>query len=145
MIKVCNERRSNTLRKHYKSSAVAQMGDRLASIDMGRKLGHIPFLGEVGLPSNTMSPGPRPTSVPSGILIHPAIWPQRTWSENWGLCPLFLGGTGSPSNTTWVGPRPTTRHVKLHLDPSSCLATMHQRRRQDRQTRTDRQRSDRIG
>jgi len=29
-------------------------------------------------PSNTMSPGMRPTSVPSGILIHPAVCPQYT-------------------------------------------------------------------
>jgi len=29
-------------------------------------------------PSNTMWPGPRPTSVPSGILIHPTVWPQYT-------------------------------------------------------------------
>jgi len=25
-------------------------------------------------PHLTLSPGPRPTSVPSGILIHPAVW-----------------------------------------------------------------------
>jgi len=35
-----------------------------------------------------MSLGPRPTSVPSGILIYPAVWPQQTWVENWGLCPF---------------------------------------------------------
>jgi len=35
-------------------------------------------VGELGPLSNTMSPGPRPTSVPSGILIHPTIWPQYT-------------------------------------------------------------------
>ena len=29
-------------------------------------------------PFNTMSPGLRPTSVPSGILIHPTNWPQYT-------------------------------------------------------------------
>jgi len=28
--------------------------------------------------SNIMPPGPRPISVPSGILIHPTIWPQYT-------------------------------------------------------------------
>ena len=27
---------------------------------------------------NAMSPGPRPTSVPSGIPIHPTVWPQYT-------------------------------------------------------------------
>jgi len=34
-----------------------------------------------GFLSNTMSPGPRPTSVPtvsSGMLIHPTFWPQYT-------------------------------------------------------------------
>ena len=44
---------------------------RLATIDMGQKLsGAVPFfLGGVGSTSNTKSPGPRPTSVPSGILV----------------------------------------------------------------------------
>jgi len=77
-----------------KSSAVAEMGDHLAIIDMGQKAGAaVPFsVGEAGSPSNTISPGPRPTSVPSGILIHPAIWPQQTWAKSGGglLCP-FLG------------------------------------------------------
>jgi len=58
------------------------MGDCLATIDMGRKVGvaAVPFsVGGVGSLSNIMtSPGPRPTSVPSGILIHQAVWPQYT-------------------------------------------------------------------
>ena len=29
-----------------------------------------------GSPSNTMWPGPRSTSVQSGVLINPAVWPQ---------------------------------------------------------------------
>ena len=47
---------------------------------MGRKLGAVPLLeGEDGSPSNTTSPGPRPTRVPkSFILIHPTVWPQYT-------------------------------------------------------------------
>ena len=36
------------------------------------------FRGGVVSPSNTMSPAPRPTSVPSGILIHPTVWAQYT-------------------------------------------------------------------
>ena len=57
--------------------------------------------------SNTMLPRPRPTIVPSGILIHPAVWPQQTWAKNGGV-PLFGGGeAGSPSSTMWPGPRPT--------------------------------------
>ena len=65
----------------YKSSAVAEMGDRLATISMGQKVGGLlcsfPW-GRAGSPSNTMWPGPRPTSVPSGILIHPNVWPHYT-------------------------------------------------------------------
>jgi len=58
-----------------KCSAVAKMGDRLATIHMGRKLdGCAPFLGD----SKITWPGPRPTSVPSFILIHPTVWPQYT-------------------------------------------------------------------
>jgi len=54
--------------------------------------GSTPFLGRgAGSPSNTKSPGLRPTSAPSGILIHPAVWPQRTWTENGGCAPLGAG------------------------------------------------------
>jgi len=61
----------------YKSSAVAEMRDRLATIDVGRKVGRGCCGGWVptGSPSNTVWPGPRPTSLPSGILIHPTVWP----------------------------------------------------------------------
>ena len=63
-----------------KSSAVAEMGDRLATIDMGRRLGAAvtPLGGGAGSPSNTMWQGNRPTSVPSGILIYSTVWPQYT-------------------------------------------------------------------
>ena len=113
--------------KKYKCSSVAEMGDRLATIDMVRKEGgwcapygaelclHLPqcglgrslppcqvaswsiqpfghnrhgpksgggvlwpFLWGAGSPSNTMWPGPRPTAIPSFILIHPTVWPQYT-------------------------------------------------------------------
>jgi len=33
--------------------------------------------------------------IPSGILVHPAVWPQRTLAENWGACP-FRGGELGP-------------------------------------------------
>ena len=37
------------------------------------------FLGRgAGSPSNTMWPGPRPTCMPSFILIHSTVWPQYT-------------------------------------------------------------------
>jgi len=47
----------------------------------GRKVGAAVLLcveGRAGSPSNTMSPGPKRASVPSGILIHPTVWPQWT-------------------------------------------------------------------
>ena len=50
----------------------------LATIDMGRKLGAVPLLGELGphLTQCHLGHAVRPTSVPSGILMHPAVWPQ---------------------------------------------------------------------
>jgi len=63
-----------------KGSTVAEMGDRLAIIGMGRKVR--------------------------------------------GCCAPFLGVAGTPSYTVSPG----------HLDPSNCLAAMHHRYRQDRQT-----------
>ena len=62
----------------------------------GRKLGAVVPLwgGGAGSPSNTMSPGPTPISLPSGILIHPAVWPQQTWAENWGAVPFGEGEQG---------------------------------------------------
>jgi len=69
------------IKKNNNSSEVAEMGDRLATTDMGRKEQGgccAPFCGGAGSPSNTMWLGPRPTSMPSGILIHPTVWPQYT-------------------------------------------------------------------
>jgi len=56
-----------------KSSAVAEMGNHLATIDISQKVGAaVPLsMGGAGSPSNTMSPGP-PTSVhldPSNLLV----------------------------------------------------------------------------
>ena len=62
------------------------------------------------VPSNTKSPGPRPTTIPRVILMHAAIWPQQIWAENWGeAVPLWGGEVGlqSPSNTIYPGPMPT--------------------------------------
>jgi len=43
------------------------LSSRLATTDMSRKVGvAVPLLGAAGSPSNTMWPGPWPTSVPSG-------------------------------------------------------------------------------
>jgi len=69
---------------------------RLAIIDMGQKVGGCcaPFwAGKLG--SHLTSAALRPTSIPSGGLIHPAIWPQQTWAKNWRGCAPF-GGAGFP-------------------------------------------------
>jgi len=149
-------------------SAVAEMGDRLATIYTGRKFGDCasyggkldprvtqcglsrglpsyqvaswsiqpfghnrhgpkiqagsaPFFtfwgGGAGSPSNTVSLGPRPTSLPSGVLIYPAIWPQQKWAKIGGV-PLWRGGAESPYNTVWPGPRPTSMPSFIFIHPT---------------------------
>jgi len=62
---------------------------------MGRKLGRglHPLFGRggAGYPSNIKSPGMRSTSIPSGILMHPAVLPQYKWAPR---SPLFGEGRG---------------------------------------------------
>ena len=60
-----------------KSSAVAEMGDRGHNKHGPKRWGLLcPFRAELhGTPSNTMWPGPRSTSVPCGVFVHPAVWP----------------------------------------------------------------------
>jgi len=49
----------------------------MVAIDMGRKEGAaVPLSWRAGSPCNTMWPRPKSTSVPSGVFIHPAVWPQ---------------------------------------------------------------------
>jgi len=36
-----------------------------------------PTMHQPSTTTNKRSPGPRPTSIPSGIVIHPAVWPLR--------------------------------------------------------------------
>ena len=73
---------------------------RLATINMGRKNfffggGSAPLSKRgSGSLSNTKSPGLRPTSIPSGILMHAAVWPLQIWAENWGLCHVGEGELG---------------------------------------------------
>jgi len=109
----------------------------------GPKIGGCaPLGGGAGSPSNTVWPRSRPTSVPSDILIRPAVWPH-TWAEKWAWAavppPLFGGGAGSPSNTIWRSGSTPILHAKIYLDPSNRLATVHQRYRQTEQ------RSDSVG
>jgi len=100
---------------------IAEMGDRFATIDMGRGLrtqvsvpasvNPEPYLGDCcALSMGEM--GPHLTqcglgrglnsSVPSGILVHTAVC-HNTWAEKWGLlCPFFGRRARSPSNTMSV-------------------------------------------
>jgi len=57
----------------------------------------VPLSQGAGTPSNTMWPGPMPLSVPSVVFIHPAVWPQWTWSKiGWGWVCLFSAGSWVP-------------------------------------------------
>jgi len=51
-------------------------------------------------PSNTKSPGLRPSSIPSDILIHAAIWLQQIWAQN-------SGGGCAPLGERQLGPHLT--------------------------------------
>ena len=83
-----------------------------------------PFQGRgAESPSNTMWPGPKATSVPIDILIHLAVWPQKTWAKNWGLC--HFGRKPPPRVTYSVAWPEAYLRTKWHLDPSNRLATIH--------------------
>jgi len=83
---------------------VAQMGDRLATIDMGRKSEAVPLLGELDPHITQCGLG---RDLPPYQLVSRSIQPfgHNTRAENWGICP-FLGGSCVPLNTVWPGPRP---------------------------------------
>ena len=50
-----------------------------ATTNMGQNWGAVPLWRRgAGSPCKTMWPGPRPTRVPSFILIHPTVWSQYT-------------------------------------------------------------------
>jgi len=68
------------------------------------------------------------TYVLSGILIHPAVWPQYTRAEKWGRCAHFRG-SWIPSNTMSPRPRSTSLPSAWHLDLSSRLATTYMGRK----------------
>jgi len=77
---ICNRRQIPSHCLHILLPCSTRAQQYRLAIDMGRKVGDVvPLsLGGAGSLSNTMSPGPRPISVPSGILIHPTVWPQYT-------------------------------------------------------------------
>jgi len=104
---------------------------RLATTDMGggRKLGEglCPLEGGGdGFPSNTMSPGWRPTSVPSGILIDQVVWPQQTWAENLEEAVLSFGEEEQElgPHLARCGQGRGLPPCQCHLNPSSRLTTI---------------------
>ena len=64
--------------KTNKSSAAAEIWATVATKHGPIKEGGgaVPLSRSAGNPSNTMWPALRSTSVPSGVFIHPAVWPQ---------------------------------------------------------------------
>jgi len=70
-----------------------------------------------GSHSDTMSPVTRPTSVQSGILIQPAVWPQQSLAEKWE-------GTAVPLSGEELSPHPTQCRLGRGLPPSSRLTTI---------------------
>jgi len=91
----------------------------------GHKLAAVPlWVREAGSPFNTIWGRPRPTCVPSFILIHPAVWHNRhrprivrTQAKQVLLCP-FPWRAGSPSNTMCLGPRPTSMPCFTSIRPT---------------------------
>jgi len=66
------------------------------------------------------SPGLRPTSMPNGILMHAAVWPQYKLAENWGrgYVPFFGKVPRSPYSTMWPGLRPTSMSSAILIHPA---------------------------
>jgi len=107
---------------------------------MGRKFGrglrHLFGEGRAESPSNTKSPGLRPSSIPSGIFIHAAIWPLQIWAENQvGAVSLWGRGSWCSSNTMWPGPRPTCMPSFILIHPTVWPQCTNVTDRQDRQDR----------
>jgi len=74
------------------------------------------FLGAVS-PLTQCGLGRGLPSIPSGILIHPAVWSRLTWGETLGvMCPFLCASAGCPSNTMWSGLRSTSipRGIVIH-------------------------------
>jgi len=151
----------HNLRKYNKSSAVADMGHRLATTDIDRKVGSpgpLPWRGELS-PHNTKAYfrikwhpgsssrlatidmgrkmgdcvpfrrgqlGPRLTQCRLGRGLPPyqvADWPQQTWTEKWGLLYPLFGGSCPHLTQCGIGRGLPPYGTKRHLEPSSRLAT----------------------
>jgi len=93
---------------------------RLATRDMGRKLRAVP-LWERWVPFNIMWPGRRPTTILSGILIHP--FGHNTWAKiREGCCRFFWAARTAYYLLQCRLGRGIYLPTKWHRDPSSRLA-----------------------
>jgi len=90
---------------------------------MGRNFGDVPLGGGAGSASSTMLPGPRPTIVPNGILINPAVWPRQTRAKNSVVVPSFGEGELGTNLAQWAWAE-AYLHTKWHLDQCRRLATI---------------------
>jgi len=120
------------------------MGDRLATVDMGRKLGAVPF-GELGPHVTQCGLG---RGLPSYQVASWSIQPfgHNRYGPKIGDCAPFGRGAGSPSNTMWWGPRSTCVPSSILIHPTVWPqdTSVIQTGRQTGQDRTG-QRSDSIG
>ena len=121
------------------------------SIQPFRHIGHGPKIGEgalpfsgrgAGSPFNTKSPEPRPTSIPSGILIHTAILTTTDMGRKLGAVPLWRRRRWVPSNKMWPRSRPTCMPSLILIHPTVWPHYTRQTGQTGRQTG---QRSDSIG
>jgi len=91
-----------------KSSAVAEMGDNRRGPKIGWGGGCALFSGGSWVLIEHKVAWVEAYLHTKWILVHPAVWPQRTLAENWGAVPVYGGGAGSPSNTKSPGLRPAS-------------------------------------
>jgi len=107
-----------------KSSAVAEMGDCLATIDigLGQKLGTLFEGRESWAPFNTMSLG---RGLPPYQVAPGSTQPfgHNRYAPKIGGCAPFRGELGPHLTQCRLGHGLPL--YKWHLDPSSCLATIH--------------------
>jgi len=75
---------------------------------------------------NTISPGLRPTSVPSGILIHPTVWPQysndKHRTESYDKPVGFYGPIAPPRSVVRIRGMMRTQHFWIRASLSSTAA-----------------------
>ena len=137
-----NREKHNHKPKDNKCSAVAEMGDCLATTDISKKLGAVPLWGDELGPHATqcgLGRGLPPYQVASGS-IQP--FGNNRHGPKIGGCAPLGEGTGSPSNTMWPGLRPTRMPSFILIRPTiwpqyTNVADRQTDRQTDRQNRTD--------